>query len=84
VRVNIFRNEQLGGNYAHGAAALLVRRDGNIFAACVDMQSGDVCRLGNARSGCTASLIPAAGLVVSPNLTAARSAFFWHAASRSP
>jgi hypothetical protein len=68
LRGNVFRSEQFGCNYTHAAASLLVRRDINTFAAFVDMGSGEVCRMGNVRSGCTQSLIPAAGLVVGPNL----------------
>ena len=62
VRENVFRSEQFGCNYSHGTAHLLLRRD--CFASWIDMASGDVCLLGNVRSGCTTSLIPAAGLVV--------------------
>jgi len=66
VRENVFRSEQFNCNYSHGAANLLLRRD--CFASWIDMASGHVCQLGNVRSGCTTSLIPAAGLVVAPNL----------------
>jgi len=68
VRDGVFRSEQFACNYAHASPFLLTRRDQNTYASWIDAASGDICRMGNARSGCTQSLLPAAGLVVAPNL----------------
>jgi outer membrane protein assembly factor BamB len=68
VRDSLFRSEDFACNYTHASAFLLTRRDINTYASWIDATSGDICRLGNVRSGCTQSLIPAAGLVVAPNL----------------
>jgi hypothetical protein len=68
LRASVFRSEQFACNYTHASPFLLTRRDQNTYACWIDAASGDVCRMGNVRSGCTQSLIPAAGLVNAPNL----------------
>jgi len=63
---DVFQGEMFNCNYAVGAPYFLTRRD-LTFASYVDMPSGETHLLRNVRSGCNASLLPANGLIVSPN-----------------
>jgi len=67
IKKNVFESELFNCNFALGAVNLITNRNANKFANIIDMESGEVYSMLNARSSCNPNYIPAAGLIVAPN-----------------